>query len=128
MKKEYIIFAIVAIGIGLFVVSQYSSKPQPVAQQVPLPTTVTVSGSVSTAVSGTKPISIDFKSDVGKTSTVSVEGGSYTIPLDNQHGYSISVKYSQSLANTTLFVRSSDNCATLQLNETSDSLHYDISC
>ncbi len=106
--------------IGILVI--FSSAPQHIVQQsIPY---VTIDGGVTTTGMGTKPVFVDFISDTGTTTSATASGTSYSITLENQHSYSMTVHYSSG------FGLSSGTCnaGTLSVYSSSSEMSENISC
>jgi hypothetical protein len=58
------------------------------------PSTVTVTGSVSTTGVGTHAVSVGFSSDDGQVFNAAVVNGQYSVSLPNDHTYSVQIGWS----------------------------------
>lgn len=60
----------------------------------PFPSSVGISGTVTTSVIGSSPTAVVFSSNLGGQTTAPVIAGSYSVNLTNYQNYHISIQYS----------------------------------
>jgi hypothetical protein len=84
-----IIAVVIIVLIVAFLLLTQGSPLSPIR-----PSTVLVSGNVSTVGAGTHPVSISFTSDNGQVFSAPVVNGVYSINLPNDHTYLVQIAWS----------------------------------
>ncbi len=111
--------AVAIIIVALVIIPHASQIQQNVI------TIVSVSGTAQTTGVGTKPVFVDFiDENTQQAQSVNVDGGSYSISLNNNHNYNIVLHYSAGLGIT------SGTCqaGVLSLYSTQSDMQRNISC
>lgn len=85
-----IVLLVVVVGGFLFLTQGSSLSPI-------RPSTVAVTGSVSTKGFGTHPVNVGFTSDNGQLFNAAVVNSQYSVNLPNDHTYSVQVAWSGAL-------------------------------
>lgn len=94
-RNALVVIVVIAIAAAAFLFLTQGSVVSPIR-----PSSVTVTGTVSTKGLGTSPTNIGFTSDNGQIVNAAVVSGKYSLTLPNDHTYTVKVQWSGALGAT----------------------------